>query len=67
MPQLQPLEHHQAAQRGEGRVSSPPGIIVALDFPTGAEAENFAARLDPRACRLKVGLELFTAEGPRLI
>ena len=46
---------------------SAPGIIVALDFPTGAEAENCAARLDPHACRLKVGLELFTAEGPRLI
>lgn len=44
-----------------------PGIIVALDFPTGAEAENCAARLDPRDSRLKVGLELFTAEGPRLI
>lgn len=66
MPELQPLEHHQTAQRGEGRVNRP-GIIVALDFPTGAEAENCAARLDPRDCRLKVGLELFTAEGPRLI
>ena len=44
-----------------------PGVIVALDFPTGAEAENCAARLDSRQCRLKVGLELFTAEGPRLV
>lgn len=66
MPELQPLEHYQAAPRGEGRVNRP-GIIVALDFPTGAEAENCAARLHPRDCRLKVGLELFTAEGPQLI
>lgn len=48
-------------------MTQPPSIVVALDFPTAIEAENCAARLDPRACRLKIGLELFTAEGPKLV
>ncbi len=39
-------------------------VIVALDFPRAATALALAARLDPRQCRLKIGKELFTAEGP---
>lgn len=46
---------------------SGPRVIVALDFPTAAEALAFAARLSPRECRLKVGFELFTSTGPALI
>jgi len=42
-------------------------IIVALDFPDAGKALAVAARLEPAACRLKVGKELFTAAGPRLI
>ena len=42
-------------------------IIVALDFPTAAEAIAFSHRLNPQDCRLKVGKELFTAAGPALI
>lgn len=42
-------------------------IIVALDFPAGEDALSLARQLDPRACRLKVGKELFVAEGPRLV
>ncbi len=45
----------------------PPYVIVALDFPSAAPALAFSARLDPRHCRLKVGMELFTAAGPALI
>ena len=44
-----------------------PRIVVALDFPGAAEAVAFARRLTPQACRLKVGMELYTAAGPRLI
>ncbi|TXI20490.1 MAG: orotidine-5'-phosphate decarboxylase [Nitrosomonas sp.] len=44
-----------------------PRIIVALDFNTSTEALNFANKLDARLCRLKVGKELFTAAGPRLV
>ena len=46
---------------------SDPRLIVALDFPEAAAAESFAARLDPGMCRLKVGKELFTRAGPRLV
>lgn len=44
-----------------------PRLIVALDFPRAGPALEMAARLDPRHCRLKVGKELFTAEGPELV
>ena len=42
-------------------------IIVALDFPEAAPALALASRLDPRACRLKVGKELFVSAGPALL
>ena len=42
-------------------------MIVALDFATAAEAQAFVARVTPAQCRLKVGLELFTAAGPALV
>ena len=44
-----------------------PRVIVALDFASADAALALAARLEPRACRLKVGKELFTAAGPALI
>lgn len=44
-----------------------PRIIVALDFPDPAQALDLASRLSPASCRLKVGKELFTCSGPRLI
>ncbi|AXK39718.1 orotidine-5'-phosphate decarboxylase [Crenobacter cavernae] len=42
-------------------------VIVALDFPNEAAALAFVSRLDPAACRVKVGKELFTASGRSLI
>jgi orotidine-5'-phosphate decarboxylase len=42
-------------------------VIVALDFASADQALAFAARVEPRSCRLKVGKELFTAAGPALI
>ena len=42
-------------------------IIVALDFSDLASSLIFVAKLDPLACRLKVGKELFTACGPEII
>lgn len=44
-----------------------PRVIVALDFASAEPALAFAARVNPQACRLKVGKELFTAAGPALI
>ncbi len=44
-----------------------PRLLVALDFAQPDTAEDFAAALDPRLCRLKVGKELFTRGGPQLV
>lgn len=44
-----------------------PRIIVALDYAQGEAALACAARLSPASCRLKVGMELYTAAGPRLV
>jgi len=46
-------------------VSSP--IIVALDYDNAEAALAMAEKLDPSLCRVKVGKELFTVAGPRLV
>ncbi len=43
------------------------GIVVALDYAEAKEAHELVAQLDPARCRLKVGKELFTAEGPQFV
>lgn len=45
--------------------SSP--VIVALDYANAHEALAFVDKVSPERCRLKVGKELFTAEGPQLV
>ena len=42
-------------------------IIVALDYAQAAPALALARRLDAARCRLKVGKQLFTREGPAII
>jgi orotidine-5'-phosphate decarboxylase len=42
-------------------------ICAALDFPSLAEAEPFARAVAPHVGMLKVGLELFAAEGPAAV
>lgn len=42
-------------------------IILALDFDNGRDARALVERLEPRQCRLKVGKELFTREGPAFV
>ena len=42
-------------------------IIIALDFPSPNQALEFANRVSPEQCALKVGFELFVAGGPQLI
>jgi len=44
-----------------------PRIIVALDFPNQDAAINLVNQLDPNLCRLKVGKEMFTQNGPRFV
>lgn len=42
-------------------------IIVALDVPTAAEARRMVERLGPDLDFVKVGLELYTREGPGVV
>jgi orotidine-5'-phosphate decarboxylase len=42
-------------------------LVVALDVPTASQALDLAQRLKGRVGMLKVGLELFCAEGPAFI
>jgi orotidine-5'-phosphate decarboxylase len=44
--------------------ASDPRVIVALDFANPMHALALADRLDPAACALKVGKELFVVAGP---
>lgn len=44
-----------------------PRVVVALDYASAEPALALAARLDPKACRVKVGKELFTVAGPSLV
>ncbi|MGO2304567.1 MAG: orotidine-5'-phosphate decarboxylase [Providencia sp.] len=42
-------------------------VIVALDYDDANAALAFVDRLDPRDCRLKVGKEMFTFNGPQFV
>lgn len=42
-------------------------VIVALDVPTLDEASDLARRLAPHVAAVKIGSQLFTAEGPRAV
>ncbi len=42
-------------------------VIVALDYADAKSAMALANRLDPAACKLKIGKELFTAAGPDFV
>ena len=42
-------------------------LIVALDFQYREQALEVADQLDPGKCRVKVGKELFTREGPGVV
>lgn len=46
---------------------SDPKIIVALDYPQAQSALDLVARLEPSLCRLKIGKELFTLAGPKIV
>ncbi|HEV2977706.1 MAG TPA: orotidine-5'-phosphate decarboxylase [Casimicrobiaceae bacterium] len=44
-----------------------PKVIVALDFAEAAQALALVARLNPKACAVKVGNEMFVSAGPELV
>jgi orotidine-5'-phosphate decarboxylase len=60
---MQSLEY---GATGVGVMTAGPRIIVAFDVASEREALELAAQLDPGLCRAKVGLELFSAAGPRV-
>jgi len=47
--------------------ASPSRIIFPLDVPTLPEAVNLARRLGPHLAAVKIGNQLFTAEGPAAV
>ena len=53
-----------AMSRNAAAAHAGPRVIVALDFADAADALSLVARLDPKACALKVGSEMFVAAGP---
>jgi len=44
-----------------------PRIVVAMDYDNADQCLAMARRLSPADCRLKVGKELFTACGPKIV
>ncbi len=42
-------------------------LIIALDVPTGAEAVDLSQRLASEISFFKIGLQLYTAEGPEIV
>jgi len=42
-------------------------VILALDFPTLAQAKDIARRVAPHLAAVKIGNQLFTAEGPAAV
>jgi orotidine-5'-phosphate decarboxylase len=42
-------------------------LIIALDFKNMDEMSNFVSYLDPQNCIVKVGLQLFISEGPKVL
>lgn len=42
-------------------------VIVALDYEDQKSALDFAQRIDPSFCRLKIGKEMFTRFGPQFV
>lgn len=48
-------------------IQNDPKVVVALDYANARSALKFVDTVNPELCRLKVGKELFTREGPELV
>lgn len=44
-----------------------PQLVIALDFDTQESCLDLVDQLDPTLCRLKIGKELFTSCGPKIV
>jgi orotidine-5'-phosphate decarboxylase len=58
---------HKLAEIDEMKPSARDRLIIALDVGTRAEGISLALALGPFAGWMKIGLQLFTAEGPDLV
>ncbi|MEO0438481.1 MAG: orotidine-5'-phosphate decarboxylase [Pseudomonadota bacterium] len=58
---------NQASVGSAQRSPVDPSIIVAIDRPDADSALSLVQSLDSSLCRVKVGKELFTAAGPKLV
>lgn len=67
MPRLQFVGILPTRPERNAAVIADPKVIVALDYADASSALDFVSKLDPAACRIKVGKELFTAAGPQLV
>lgn len=45
----------------------PAEIVVPVDVENMQQAKELVAKLDPKLCKLKIGMQLFTAEGPKMV
>jgi len=57
----------QAREKQAIALKNPAQVIVALDVENRKQADELVAKLDPKLCKLKVGLQLFTSEGPSIV
>lgn len=48
-------------------VNDGPKLVVALDFDNAASCMQLVNQLSPEFCRVKIGKELFTACGPKVV
>ncbi|MBP6121474.1 MULTISPECIES: orotidine-5'-phosphate decarboxylase [Providencia] len=56
-----------SSTENQTRVTTHSPVIVALDYDNANDALAFVDRIDPRDCRLKVGKEMFTFNGPQFV
>ena len=56
-----------ATTENKSSVKTDSPVIVALDYDNAKDALAFVDRIDPRDCRLKVGKEMFTFNGPQFV
>lgn len=56
-----------SSTENHARVSTHSPVIVALDYEDANAALAFVDLIDPRECRLKVGKEMFTFNGPQFV
>lgn len=58
------VRQERADKIAQGKTAS---IVVPVDVENMQQAKELVSKLDPKLCKLKVGMQLFTAEGPKMV